>query len=68
MVFSIIEKVVNFEKDDKVCDLVAGGRYSEYCMLHKAIALSVSDLTYIETVDTTRKFFTVLTNVSKFVT
>ena len=49
---------------DKVCALVAGGGYAEYCSVHETNALPVPDgLTMAEAAGVPETFFTVRTNV-----
>ena len=49
---------------DKVCALVAGGGYAEYCSVHETNALPVPDgLTMAEAAGVPETFFTVWTNV-----
>jgi putative PIG3 family NAD(P)H quinone oxidoreductase len=49
---------------DKVCALVAGGGYAEYCCVHETNALPVPDgLTMAEAAGVPETFFTVWTNV-----
>jgi NADPH2:quinone reductase len=49
---------------DKVCALVAGGGYAEYCVVHETNALPVpSGLTMAEAAGVPETFFTVWTNV-----
>ena len=49
---------------DKVCALVAGGGYAEYCSVHESNALPVPDgLTMAEAAGVPETFFTVWTNV-----
>ena len=48
-VVSVGESCQRWNKGDKVCALVAGGGYAEYCLVHDAIALpQIGDLSYIE--------------------
>lgn len=49
---------------DKVCALVAGGGYAEYCVVHESNALPVPDgLSMAEAAGIPETFFTVWTNV-----
>ncbi|WP_336433043.1 zinc-binding dehydrogenase, partial [uncultured Providencia sp.] len=48
---------------DKVCGLVAGGGYAEYCLVHKHIALPLGNLSFIEGAAIPENFFTVWANV-----
>ncbi|WP_272683654.1 NAD(P)H-quinone oxidoreductase [Providencia sp. PROV141] len=48
---------------DKVCGLVAGGGYAEYCLVHKNIALPLGNLSFIEGAAIPENFFTVWANV-----
>lgn len=62
-VVSVGEGCQRWKKGDKVCALVAGGGYAEYCLVHEAIALPVGDLSYIEAAALPENFFTVWANV-----
>ncbi len=56
--------VSRFKTGDKVCALVAGGGYAEYCVVAEANALPVpKGLTLIEAAALPETFFTVWTNV-----
>ncbi|HAT1513142.1 NAD(P)H-quinone oxidoreductase [Morganella morganii] len=48
---------------DKVCALVAGGGYAEYCLVHDSIALPLENLSYTEAAAIPENFFTVWANV-----
>ncbi len=53
-----------FAPGDKVCALVAGGGYGEFCAVHQDNALPVPDgLTLVEAAALPETFFTVWTNV-----
>ena len=55
---------VRFKMDDKVCALVAGGGYAEYCVVHESNALPVPQgLSMVEAAALPETFFTVWTNV-----
>ena len=58
------EGVSLWNTGDKVCALVAGGGYAEYCVVHETNALPVpSGLTMAEAAGVPETFFTVWTNV-----
>ncbi|WP_118987753.1 NAD(P)H-quinone oxidoreductase [Photorhabdus sp. CRCIA-P01] len=48
---------------DKVCALVAGGGYAEYCLVHDAIALPIHGLDFVQAAALPENFFTVWANV-----
>ncbi len=53
-----------FNLGDKVCALVAGGGYAEYCAVHESNALPVpSGLSMVEAAAVPETFFTVWTNL-----
>src|SRR5690242_7215816 len=53
-----------FRLGEKVCALVAGGGYAEYCAVHESNALSIpSGLDMIEAAALPETFFTVWTNL-----
>ena len=53
-----------FQLGDKVCSLVHGGGYAEYCTVHETIAQPIpSDLSFIEAAAIPETFFTVWSNV-----
>jgi NADPH:quinone reductase len=53
-----------FEPGDRVCALVAGGGYAEFCAVHQDNALPVPEgLTLVEAAALPETFFTVWTNV-----
>lgn len=58
------EETFRFKLDDKVCALVAGGGYAEYCVVHESNALPVPQgLSMVEAAALPETFFTVWTNV-----
>ena len=58
------DKVRRFKPDDKVCALVPGGGYAEYCKVHEHNALPVpAGLSLTEAAAMPETFFTVWTNV-----
>ena len=58
------EGVSLWSTGDKVCALVAGGGYAEYCVVHETNALPVpAGLTMAEAAGVPETFFTVWTNV-----
>ena len=63
-VVALGEGVSLWNPGDKVCALVAGGGYAEYCTVHETNALPVPDgLTMAEAAGVPETFFTVWTNV-----
>lgn len=63
---SIVAKandVTQWQLGDKVCALVAGGGYAEYCLVHQDIALPLGNLSFIEGAAIPENFFTVWANV-----
>lgn len=62
----VVAKAENVNKwniGDRVCGLVAGGGYAEYCLLHEDIALPLGNLSFIEGAAIPENFFTVWANV-----
>lgn len=57
------DDVEEWQLGDKVCGLVAGGGYAEYCLVHKNIALPLGNLSFIEGAAIPENFFTVWVNV-----
>ncbi|WP_272581677.1 NAD(P)H-quinone oxidoreductase [Providencia sp. PROV269] len=57
------DDVAEWQLGDKVCGLVAGGGYAEYCLVHKHIALPLGNLSFIEGAAIPENFFTVWANV-----
>lgn len=63
-VVALGEGVSLWKAGDKVCALVAGGGYAEYCSVHETNALPVpGNLTMAEAAGVPETFFTVWTNV-----
>ncbi len=63
-VVALGEGVTRFSLGDKVCALVVGGGYAEYCLAEEASALPVpKGLSMIEAAALPETFFTVWTNV-----
>ncbi|MCW2254800.1 putative PIG3 family NAD(P)H quinone oxidoreductase [Providencia alcalifaciens] len=63
---SIVAKADDIEQwqlGDKVCALVAGGGYAEYCLVHKDIALPLGNLSFVDGAAIPENFFTVWANV-----
>ncbi|MCW7762775.1 NAD(P)H-quinone oxidoreductase [Photorhabdus luminescens] len=48
---------------DKVCALVAGGGYAEYCLVHDSVALPIYGLDFVQAAALPENFFTVWANV-----
>lgn len=58
------EGTIRFRRGEKVCALVAGGGYAEYCAVHESNALPIpSGLDMIEAAALPETFFTVWTNL-----
>lgn len=58
------ERTVRFKVGDKVCALVAGGGYAEYCAVHESNALPVpKNFSMVEAAALPETFFTVWTNL-----
>ena len=56
--------VTNWQKGDRVCALVGGGGYAEYCLAHESHALPVpAGMSMTEAAALPETFFTVWTNV-----
>ncbi|CNK77584.1 Zinc-binding dehydrogenase [Yersinia enterocolitica] len=56
--------VSRFKVGDRVCGLIAGGGYAQYCVIHETNALPIPDsLTDIEAAALPETFFTVWTNL-----
>ncbi len=63
-VVSVGPGVTNFTAGDRLCALVAGGGYAEYCVVQTAAALPIpGDITFAEAAGIPETFFTVWTNV-----
>jgi len=63
-VVALGENASQWEIGDKVCALVAGGGYAQYCVVHETNALPVpAALTMAEAAGVPETFFTVWTNV-----
>ncbi len=63
-VVALGEDAARWNLGDRVCALVAGGGYAEYCTVHETNALPVPDgLTMAEAAGVPETFFTVWTNV-----
>ncbi|MBD8893697.1 NAD(P)H-quinone oxidoreductase [Roseibium litorale] len=64
---TVVDRGVNaakFQIGDKVCALVAGGGYAEYCKVHEGHALPVPEgLSMVEAAALPETFFTVWSNV-----
>lgn len=63
-VISLGPNVTNFSVGDRLCALVAGGGYAEYCIVQTAAALPIPQpINYVEAAGIPETFFTVWTNV-----
>ncbi|MEI9749326.1 NAD(P)H-quinone oxidoreductase [Moellerella wisconsensis] len=63
IVVAIADDVTEWEIGDKICGLVAGGGYAEYCLVHQDIALPLGNLSFIEAAAIPENFFTVWANM-----
>lgn len=64
IITEIGSNVTRFKVGDKVCALVAGGGYAEYCNVPEGQCLPIPDnLTFIEAASLPETFFTVWSNV-----
>jgi NADPH2:quinone reductase len=60
----VVENGKSWKKGDKICALVAGGGYAEYCVVPEAQALPVpKGLTLVQAASLPETFFTVWSNV-----
>ncbi|MGO2346526.1 MAG: alcohol dehydrogenase catalytic domain-containing protein, partial [Providencia sp.] len=57
------DDVTEWQLGDKLCGLVEGGGYAEYCLVHKNIALPLGHLSFIQGAAIPENFFTVWANV-----
>jgi NADPH:quinone reductase len=58
------ENTSNLKVGDKVCALVTGGGYAEYCLASASLCLPIPDnLSFVETAGIPETFFTVWSNV-----
>ena len=63
-VVAIAADVSRFKIGDRVCGLIAGGGYAQYCVIHETNALPIpANLTDIEASALPETFFTVWTNL-----
>lgn len=62
-VVALGESCTKWQLGDRVCALVAGGGYSQYCIAHEDIALPSMNLTDIEAAALPENFFTVWANL-----
>ncbi|MEI9696642.1 NAD(P)H-quinone oxidoreductase [Moellerella wisconsensis] len=63
IVVAIADDVTEWEIGDKICGLVAGGGYAEYCLVYQDIALPLGNLSFIEAAAIPENFFTVWANM-----
>lgn len=64
VVVAVAADVTRFKIGDKVCGLIAGGGYAQYCVIHETNALFIPpSLTEIEAAALPETFFTVWTNL-----
>ena len=64
IVVAVAADVSRFKIGDKVCGLIAGGGYAQYCIIHETNALLIPpNLTEIEAAALPETFFTVWTNL-----
>lgn len=57
------DDVTEWQLGDKLCGLVEGGGYAEYCLVHKNIALPLGHLSFIQGAAIPENFFTVWANI-----
>ena len=57
------DDVTEWKLGDKICSLVEGGGYAEYCLVHKDLALPLGNLSFVEGAAIPENFFTVWANV-----
>ncbi len=63
-VVQVGEGVTRFSLNDRVCALIAGGGYAEYCVVHETNALPIPDgISLLEAAAIPETFFTVWANV-----
>ncbi|WPC97430.1 NAD(P)H-quinone oxidoreductase [Proteus terrae] len=62
-VVALGENCTKWQLGDRVCALVAGGGYAQYCIAHEDIALPSMNLTDIEAAALPENFFTVWANL-----
>ncbi|VEH55397.1 NAD(P)H-quinone oxidoreductase [Providencia rustigianii] len=62
-VVAMADDVTQWQIGDRVCALVAGGGYAEYCLVHQDIALPLGNLTFEEGAAIPENFFTVWANM-----
>lgn len=62
-VVAMADDVTQWQIGDRVCALVAGGGYAEYCLVHQDIALPLGNLTFEEGAAVPENFFTVWANM-----
>lgn len=62
-VMALGEGCTKWQLGDRVCALVAGGGYAQYCIAHEDIALPSMNLTDIEAAALPENFFTVWANL-----
>lgn len=64
IVIKVGNKVLRIEKGDKVCALVSGGGYAEYCPAHSDLCLPIPDrFDFIQAAALPETFFTVWSNI-----
>ncbi|HHR5803272.1 TPA: NAD(P)H-quinone oxidoreductase [Providencia alcalifaciens] len=57
------DDVTQWNIGDRICALVAGGGYAEYCLVHQDIALPLGNLSFEEGAAIPENFFTVWANM-----
>ena len=62
-VVAVGEDCKRWQVGDKICALVAGGGYAQYCLVHDSIALPLENLSYTDAAGIHENFFTVWANV-----
>lgn len=63
-VYKVGKKVLHLKEGDKVCALVTGGGYAEYCLANAELCLPIpDDLDFIQAAALPETFFTVWSNI-----
>lgn len=62
-IVAMADDVTEWKLGDKVCALVAGGGYAQYCLVQQDLALPIGHLSFIEAAALPENIFTVWANV-----
>lgn len=62
-VVAMADDVTKWALGDKICALVAGGGYAEYCLVQQDLALPIGNLSFTEAAGLPENIFTVWANV-----